>query len=140
MVKLNSYINFDGNTREAMEFYKTIFGGELFFDTFEKYSGQFPFDEADKDHIMHSYLRGDNGIELMAADIPSSMKLNGKGRIVLTLSGEDETTLRNYWDKLAADGSVTMPLAAAPWGATFGAVTDKYDIDWMINIGPEQEQ
>lgn len=138
MLKLNSYINFNGNAREAVEFYKSIFGGEVFMDTFGSYAGKMPVDDADKNKIMHAYLKGDNGIELMMSDAPSGMQVQAGGQISLTLNGDNETALREYWDKLSQGGTVDLPLEKAPWGDTFGMLTDKYGIQWMIDIGPVQ--
>lgn len=138
-VKLNSYISFNGNAREAMEFYQTIFGGEVFSDTFASYaSDDMPVSEEDMDKTMHAYLKGDNGIELMGADAPSSVPYNPGSRLSLTLNGDDEALLRTYWDKLADDGTIAMPLGNAPWGDTFGMLTDKYGVNWMIDISPVQ--
>lgn len=137
-VRLNSYINFNGNAREAIEFYKSIFGGKVYMDTFESFGDSMPVDEADKQKIMHAYLKGDNGVELMASDAPSGMSIDSGSQISLTLNGDDEATLRGYWDKLTQEGTITVPLEKAPWGDTFGIVTDKFGINWMIDIGPVQ--
>ncbi|MGB4759094.1 MAG: VOC family protein [Candidatus Saccharimonadales bacterium] len=138
-VKLNSYISFNGNAKEAIEFYKSIFGGEVYSDTFESFqSDAMPVAEADKDKIMHAYLKGDNGIELMASDTPSSMEFQAGAQIQLTLNGDDEALLRSYWDKLSESGAITVPLDKAPWGDTFGMLTDKFGICWMVDIGPIQ--
>lgn len=72
-VKLNTYIAFDGNAREAAEWYKSIFGGELFMDTMGKYADNMPVDEADTDKIMHFFLKGEHGIEVMGADTPKGL-------------------------------------------------------------------
>lgn len=136
--KLTSYINFNGNTKEAIEFYKSIFGGEVQMDTFDSYAEQMPMSDADKGKIMHAHLKGDNGIELMASDTPSSMPFQSGAQITLSLYGDDETTLRGYWDKLSEGGQITMPLEKAPWGDTFGMLTDKFGINWMVDIGPMQ--
>ena len=139
IVKLNSYISFKDNAKEAMEFYQSIFGGEIFSDTFESYaSSEMPVAEADKQKIMHAYLKGDNGIELMGADTPTGMEYTEGARVTLTLNGDDEETLRGYWDKLAEGGAITVPLDKAPWGDTFGMLTDKFGVYWMVDIGPVQ--
>ncbi len=140
IVKLNSYISFKDNAKEAMTFYQSVFGGKVYSDTFENFaSDEMPVAEGDKKKIMHAYLKGDNGIELMAADTPSGMGYNDGTRVTLTLNGDDEETLRGYWDKLTKDGTITMPLAKAPWGDTFGMLTDKYGVCWMVDIGPVQD-
>lgn len=135
-VKLNSYIGFKDNAKEAMEFYKSVFGGELFMDTFENYADNMPVEEEDKDKIMHAYLKGDNGVELMAADTPKGMEYQEGSRISLALNGDDEATLREYWDKLSEGGEITMPFEKSPWGSTFGMLTDKFGVSWMIDSGP----
>lgn len=143
-VKLNSYINFNGSAGEAIEFYKSVFGGEVYLDTFRSFvervpdSGM-PVAESDLDRVMHGYLKGDNGIELMVSDVPTGMEpVQPGGQITLTLNGDDEIVLQAYWDKLSEGGAVTMPLAKAPWGDSFGTLTDKFGIGWMVDIGPVQ--
>lgn len=139
-MKLNSYVNFNGDAREAVEFYKSIFGGEVYSDTFRSFaSDEMPVAEQYLDKIMHAYLKGDNGIELMASDTPSSIEYQDGARITLTLNGDDDALLRGYWDKLADGGTVTMPLDKAPWGDVFGMVTDKFGVCQMVDIGPVQE-
>lgn len=138
-VKLNSYISFKDNAKEAMEFYQSVFGGEVFSDTFRSFaSDEMPVAEEDLDKIMHAYLKGDNGIELMAADTPTGVEYDEGSRISLTLNGEDEALLRNYWDMLVDGGQVTVPLEKAPWGDMFGMLIDKYGVNWMVNVGPVQ--
>ncbi len=138
-VRLHSYVSFKDNAKEALAFYHSIFGGEVYSDTFESFaSDEMPVADVDKQKIMHGYLKGDNGIELMAADTPTGMAFTDGARITLSLSGDDEETLRGYWEKLSVEGTVAMPLAKAPWGDTFGMLTDKFGINWMVDIGPVQ--
>ena len=70
----------------------------------------------------------------MGADTPNSMDYIPGARISMSLSGNDEATLRGYYEKLAAGGTIVEPLEKAPWGDTFGMLTDKYGIEWMVNI------
>ena len=138
-VKLNAYINFEGKAEEALEFYKGVFGGEVYSDTFRKFaSDAMPVPEQDLDKIMHGYLKGDNGIELMASDAMSSMPTPTGAQIQLSVSGDDDELLKSYWDKLSEGGQVTVPMDKAPWGDTFGMLVDKYGISWMIDINPGQ--
>lgn len=97
--KLTPYLNFRKGPRGAMEFYQSVFGGELTVNTFGETSGM-GIDEAEKDKVMHSMLVGGPDMTLMAADVPDAMPLGAN--VTLTLSGEDETQLRRYWDKLSA--------------------------------------
>lgn len=140
-VKLNSYISFNGNAREAMDFYKSVFGGEVHSDTFASFaSDEMPVAEADNDKLMHAFLKGDNGIEIMASDTPSTMEFQSGAQISLTVNGDDEALLRGYWDKLIEGGTVTVPLEKSPWGDIFGMLTDKFGINWMVDIGPVEDR
>ena len=137
MARLNPYISFADNARQAMEFYKGVFGGNLKFNTYGEY-GQAGTPEAD--NIMHGQLDAPNGMTLMGADNPPGTEHNPGNNISISLSGEDVAELHGYWDQLAAGGSVSVPLEKQMWGDEFGMCTDQFGITWMINIGPEPEQ
>jgi PhnB protein len=136
--RLNPYISFKDNAREAMEFYKSVFGGELALNTFKE--GGMPHDPSEADKIMHAMLETDNGITFMASDTPTGMEHQEGSNISISLSGDNEEELKNYWEKLSEGGNVDMPLEKAPWGDSFGMLTDKFGIHWMVNIsGPKTE-
>jgi len=135
--RLNPYLSFKDNARQATEFYKSVFGGKLVSSTFKEY--HVSSDPAEDDKIMHSMLEADNGMIFMAADTPSSMEFSTGSRMSMSLSGDNEEELRSYWDKLAAGGIVKMPLNKSPWGDTFGMLTDQFGIDWMVNISGKKE-
>lgn len=96
--KVNAYLSFESNAREAMEFYKSVFGGKLTVSTFKDFGDT--HHPGSENLIMHSMLEAENG------------------------------TI----EKLAQGGTVKMPLAQAPWGDSFGMLTDRFGIDWMVNI------
>lgn len=132
MVTLSPYIFFDGQAKQAMEFYKTVFGGKLNIQTM----GEVPKEareaaiNPDPSRVMHASLEGD--VKIMASD---SGKASAKAaKIELSLSGDDETHLKDVFKKLSDGGKVTMPLAKQFWGDTFGMLTDKFGVDWMVNI------
>jgi len=130
--KLNPYLGFKDNTREAMEFYKTIFGGKLELHTFKEYNAS--QDPSEDEKIMHSMLEADNGITFMASDTPNSMQYSAGGAISMSLSGDNDEELSAYYEKLGAGGTPVMPLEKAPWGDKFGMVVDKFGVQWMVNI------
>jgi PhnB protein len=133
MTRLNPYISFRGTAREAMEFYRSVFGGELDLSTFSDF--QMPgIAEDESNLIMHGQLEAPGGMVLMGADTPASMELPEGSSITISLSGDDEAELRGYWDKLAEGGSITLPLEVAPWGDAFGQLTDRFGVSWMVNI------
>ncbi|HZP19264.1 MAG TPA: VOC family protein [Bauldia sp.] len=130
--RLNPYLSFKDNARQAMEFYKSVFGGELTMMTFGE--GGMSQEPGQKDLIMHSQLVAPNGYWLMGSDTPPSMPMQAGRSITVSLSGDDEKELRGYWDKLAAGAQIQMPLEKAPWGDTFGMLTDRFGTPWMVNI------
>ena len=137
-VRLNPYLGFRDNAREAMEYYKSVLGGELTLSTFGDY--QASEDPAEQGKIMHGLLEAENGLALMGADTPNSMDYKpGTNTYSVSLSGDDEATLRRYWDGLSAGGTVAVPLERAPWGDTFGMCTDKFGVSWMVNIAGGQQ-
>jgi PhnB protein len=133
--RLNPYISFVDNARQAMEFYKDVFGGTLRLNTFGEYGAQ---DTPDADKIMHGMLETESGYALMAADTPAGMEHHPGNNIAVSLSGDDADELHGYWEKLSAGGTVSVPLEKQMWGDEFGMCVDKFGIGWMVNIGQPQ--
>jgi len=132
--RLNPYISFNGNAREAMEFYTSVFGGELTTSTFGEYGDTGP----GSDGIMHAQLETPSGYTIMAADTPEGMSYEPGTNITVSLSGDDSDELRGYWTKLSDGGTVAVPLEKQMWGDEFGQLTDRFGIGWLVNIAGEQ--
>ena len=130
--RLNPYLSFRDTAAAAMEFYRSIFGGELTRTTFAQFGVS--DDPAEQDKIMHAMLVTDDGMTLMAADTPNSMQLTAGNTVAVSLFGEDGPQLRGYWDALSDGATVAMPLNEAPWGDSFGMLVDRFGTSWMINI------
>jgi len=130
--RLNPYLSFKDTARQAMDFYKSVFGGDLTVSTFGE--GGMPHDPSEKDKVMHSQLLAPNGFTLMGSDTPNSMEFKPGNTMAVSLSGDDEAELRGYWTKLSDGATVSMPLEKAPWGDSFGMLTDKFGTSWMVNI------
>ncbi len=130
---LNPYLSFKDNAREAMEFYKSVFGGELSMNTFGEFGAA--GDPSEANLIMHSFLEAPNGFKLMGSDTPARMDYKGAGNITVSLSGDDEAALTSYWHGLSPGATIVQPLEKAPWGDSFGMLTDRFGIAWMVNIG-----
>jgi PhnB protein len=130
--RLNPYLSFRNNAREAMEFYKDVFGGELTTSTFADFHAS--QDPAEDNLVMHSQLESPSGLTMMASDTPARMEFNPGNTYSISLSGEDDAELRGYWEKLSDGGAVSMPLEKAPWGDTFGMCNDKFGVAWLVNI------
>jgi PhnB protein len=133
--RLNPYLNFNGNARQAMEFYATVFGGELTMTTFGQLGAP---DAADSDKIMHGQLETRAGYTIMAADTPAGMAFQPMAGCAVSLSGDDVEELRGYWEKLSASGQATMPLQKQAWGDEFGMCVDGFGISWLVNISTPQ--
>jgi len=133
--RLNPYISFNGDAREAMQFYQSVFGGELTLSTFGEFNAP---DPAIADKIMHAMLVTNSGYTLMASDTPPGMSHNPGDNITISLSGEDASQLHDYWEQLSASGTVSMPLEKQMWGDEFGSCVDRFGIPWMVNITQPQ--
>jgi PhnB protein len=134
---LNPYLGFRDNAREAMEFYRSVFGGELAIHTFAEFHASEEVDE--QELVMHGQLETPSGFTLMASDTPKSMGYAPGSTITISLSGksEDDAELRGYWQRLSEGATITMPLDKAPWGDVFGMLTDRFGTAWMMSIGTE---
>jgi PhnB protein len=133
--RLNPYLSFGGDARQAMEFYKEVFGGTLDLNTYAEIGGQ---EGPQADKIMHGMLETPSGFTLMGADAPPDMDHTPGNNFSISLSGDDDAELRGYWEKLSADGSVSVPLERQMWGDVFGMCTDRFGISWMVNISQPQ--
>jgi PhnB protein len=130
--RLSPYVNFKNDTRAAMEFSKSVFGGELQLATFKDYhASQTPSED---DLIMHAELHAGDGIVIMAADTPERMEFRPGTNMNMSLNGDNEAEMSAIFKKLSAGGKVTMPLEKAMWGDTFGMCSDKFGVSWLVNI------
>ncbi len=134
-MKLNPYLSFEGQAREAMEFYRDVFGGELVSSTFGEYGAA---DQPFADQVMHSQLETSEGFTLMGADTPPGQEHRLGNNVAVSLSGDDTERLRGFWERLSDGGVVTVPLEPQMWGDEFGMCRDKFGIDWMVNIAGSQ--
>jgi PhnB protein len=116
--KLNPDLGFRDTAKQAMEFYRSVFGGELTLSTFGDF--QASEDPTEQDKIMHGTLVTETGPTLMGADTPNSMSYTPRNSYSVSLSGGDEAELRRFWEELSPEGTIAMPLERAPWGDFFG--------------------
>ncbi len=130
---LNPYLNWRDSAQAAMEFYQSVFGGELTVSTFKEFGA--PVEAGEENLIMHSQLVTP-ALTLMGADVPTGMPWteNSNGSISLSGGPDDEVQLRGYWNALSEGATVTAPLDKAPWGDTFGMLVDKFGVNWLVNI------
>jgi PhnB protein len=129
--RLNPYISFSDDARQAMEFYRGVFGGELTLSTFGEAGGA---EGPDADKIMHAQLETPAGYTLMGSDTPAGMDRTVGTNISVSLSGDDGDDLRGYFAKLAEGGTVRMQLEKQVWGDEFGMCVDPFGVTWMVNV------
>ena len=134
--RLNPYLSFRGNAREAMEFYRAALGGELRINTFGEFGEA---DPALAGQVMHSQLETEGGLTLMGADTPPGMDYTPGNTVTVSLTGDTGDGLREAWEKLTAGATVPVPLEKQMWGDEFGQFVDRFGVPWMINIGSPQE-
>jgi PhnB protein len=146
MAAINPYLNFNGNTEEAFNFYKSVFGGEFaMVMRFGEMPGcdEMQISDDDKGKIMHIALPiGSNGDVLMATDAIESMgqKLTEGNNFSISISADSKEEAERFFAGLAEDGKIEMPLADTFWGAYFGALKDRFGIGWMINYDYPKNQ
>jgi PhnB protein len=129
--RLNPYISFGDNAREAMTFYQQVLGGTLELHTFGEYGAD---SEPFADLVMHGLLETGDGLTLMGADSPPGMARTVGNNITISLSGDDDAVLRERFEKLAEGGAIDVPLEKQMWGDVFGQLTDRFGIGWLVNI------
>jgi PhnB protein len=130
-MQIDAYLFFPNCAAEAMEFYKGVFGGTLTVvrrgEVDPSASGE------EKDHVINATLETGE-FNLRASDRDDATKA-AQARVALSLIGTDEARLRKVYDDLSAGGSQDSPLEKVFWGDIFGALTDKFGINWQVNIG-----
>lgn len=138
MASVNAYLTFNGNCREAFDFYKSVFGGEYpYIGTF----GEMPLmegketPEEDKDKILHVSLPISKETVLMGSDTGGEWASHFKqgNNIAISINTESKEEADKLFNGLSAGGTITMPLEDTFWGAYFGMFTDKFGINWMVN-------
>ncbi|HRA07075.1 MAG TPA: VOC family protein [Propionicimonas sp.] len=135
MISAVPYLNFPGNSREAMTYYQSVFGGELSISSF----GDYGMDAMPADGTMHAELKHP-GFTIMASDaMPGAEQTWGGTRVYVAFMGDEADAMLGWYHRLAEDGRPGMPLEKQAWGDMYGDVMDKFGIEWMFNISTPQE-
>jgi PhnB protein len=138
MANINPHIHFNGNTQEAFEFYKSVFGGDFTritrFKDLSTKGFQFPEEELNK--IMHIALPISNGSALMGSDVPNILGTvnENENRSKITISADSKEEADRLFKGLSAGGTIECEIGNSPWGSYFGSFRDKYGIEWMIDF------
>ena len=130
---VNAYLNFRGTARDALTFYRSVFGGELAVSSFKDFG--MPVADDEQDLVMHGQLDVDGEPLIMASDVPSHMGYTpGENTFSVSLSGDDAATLTGWFTALSDGAEVSQPLEKAPWGDSFGMLKDRFGVSWLVNI------
>jgi len=144
MKAVNPYLNFDGKAEEAMNFYKSVFGGNFAGNGIMRMGdapGMSSLSEEEKNRVMHISLPLNNGSILMASDIVPSMghKLVVGNNNYISLAPESREEADRIFKGLSDGGQVEMPMQDQFWGDYFGSFKDKFGVCWMINFSKGQQ-
>jgi PhnB protein len=138
MTQINAYLNFDGNCREAMNFYRDSLGGELALQTIEGSPLENECPGAMRNQVLHASLVNE-GILLMGSDMKGPEGFIKGNTIALSLQCSSEIEIQEFFSNLSRDGKIMHGLTETSWGATFGILVDKFGIRWMLNYDRKQE-
>ncbi|MBB2947000.1 PhnB protein [Actinoplanes lutulentus] len=128
-----AHINLRGTAREALEFYRTVFGGDLVAVTYaDAHSVPSP-DEADQ--IMWGQVTSPEGFQIMAYDVPSSRPWSaGDSPFFVSVRGSDADEITGYWKRLSEGSAVVVELGPAGWAPLYGMVTDRFGVTWVLDV------
>ncbi|WP_194814174.1 VOC family protein [Nocardia sp. XZ_19_385] len=130
-VTTTTHLNFRGDARAALEFYHSVFGGDLAVVTYADAGnlGEAP------DQVMWGQVRADNGFHVMAYDVPTPLPYDqGENSFFVSLRGETVEEVTAYWNQLAADATVVIPLGPAGWAHAYGMLRDPFGIVWVLDV------
>jgi len=136
MPSINSYLNFNGNTEEAFNFYKSVFGGEFqVLMRFKEVPPEHQASPAEANKIMHVTLPIGKANVLMGSDVPEAFGKAITGtNVSISVSAESKDEADRLFKGLSNEGKATMPMSDTFWGSYFGMLTDKYAIQWMVSF------
>lgn len=144
-IQTTTHLNFHGEARSALEFYRSVFGGEVTIATYGDLG--MPKDAPGSDHVVFGQVANDDGFRVMAYDVPggavrastgSTRRENGvtitDQAFFLSVRGDSLADVQGPWDGLSADATIIEPLAASAWSAGFGMLTDRFGVTWVVDV------
>ncbi|MFF7281110.1 VOC family protein [Streptomyces griseorubiginosus] len=132
-VTTTTHLNFRGDAREALDFYRSVFGGRTAAVTY-KDAGAVR-NESEADWLMWGEVTGDDGFHVMAYDVPSQLPWDqGRNGFFVSVRGEDTEEISDLWARLAEGSTVVRPLEAAPWAPLYGMLTDRFGVTWVLDV------
>ncbi|MBL7494882.1 VOC family protein [Frankia sp. CNm7] len=134
-IGVTPHLNFRGNAREALEFYQSVFGGEL---VAVSYADMGNADPATADNVVWGQVAADNGFRVMAYDVYPHLPWDqGQDPFFVSVRGTDPAELQGYWDKLVEGADVRQPIGPSQWAPLYGQLTDRFGVTWVLDIAVE---
>jgi PhnB protein len=135
-IDVTPHLNFRGNAREALEFYRSVFGGAL---TIVSYADMGNPDPATADHVTWGQVASDDGFRVMAYDVYPNLPWDqGRQPFFVSVRGTDPGELQRYWETLADGAAVIQPLGPSQWAPLYGQLTDRFGVTWVLDIAAER--
>ena len=133
MITTTTHLNFRGDARAALEFYQSVFGGELAAVTYaDAHNVQ---DPSEANQIMWGQVLGENGIHVMAYDVPVRMPYDqGVNSVFVSVRGADAEEVAAYWTGLAKGAHIVVDLAPAGWSPLYGMLQDRFGVVWVLDV------
>ncbi|AEN10656.1 MULTISPECIES: VOC family protein [unclassified Streptomyces] len=128
-----THLNFRGEARAALDFYRSVFGGDLAIVSYQD-AGAVD-DPAEADQVMWGQVTAENGFRVMAYDVPSRLPWDrGENSFFVSVRGDDAAEVTEYWEKLSAGADVVQPLGPARWAPLYGMLRDRYGVVWVVDV------
>jgi PhnB protein len=132
-ITTTTHLNFRGDARPALEFYRSVFGGELVAISYQD-AHSVP-DPSQADQLMWGQVQGDNGIHVMAYDVPSSLPYDaGVNAVFVSVRGKDADEISAYWKSLSDGATILQDLAPAAWSPLYGMLKDRFGVTWVLDV------
>lgn len=129
------HLNFRGQARAALEFYQSVFGGDVLVVTHAQSYGT--TDPAEADLVGWGQVLSPEGFHVMAFDVPAARPYDaGIDPLFVSVRGDDQEEIRRYWDALAKDATIKAPLEPSGWSLLYGMLTDQFGVTWVLDVLP----
>jgi len=137
-LQTTTHLNFRGEAREALEFYQSVFGGDLVTVTYAEASAV--QDPGEAEQIMWGQVAAPNGFRVMAYDVPAGRAWNrGEAPFFVSVRTDDAAELEPYWARLVEGSVVVVDLGPAPWAPLYGMLTDRFGVTWVLDVAVPYE-
>ena len=132
-ITTTTHLNFRGDARAALEFYQSVFGGDLVAVTYA--DAHAVTSESEANQIMWGQVTSEAGFHVMAYDVPGYLEHEpGKNPVFVSVHGADADELGRYWSALVVGGDVVVELAPAAWSPLYGMVRDQFGVTWVLDV------